>query len=742
MHRKPPAGGGDPPPYDMMAVSTAAATAGSYPCPSTIPPGGWYPSVGTFDPGTGPSNLRGAPTKFVGAATMETSVAQGTRQVEASRGGATVGYGPAVNGSNNVVQGGIPVQGVTMNQGVGISARGGAVQSGVQMHMVDGNRAGNAGWFPYGAPAIYSYGMGGGGVPTGMAQHTAAGGYGPSVDPHTSGQPSGFPGVQGQPVQVPPHWAAHFVRAAVVPEQQGAIYGVGQQQFQPEHHFPNVRMQPSNQTLTVEGGTTEASAEGGAEVAGKDGHEEDEKEVEGEDVDGNGKRRRLSAEERLKRSRERNRLHARKTRQRKKLQLQLLQQRTAELHEEQRRLRQAIKDRHTASILIGLSGGEGSQFTQGGSAMPLSSLTVGRGGSGQSESDDAGSRSGEGSSKDGSEGSTVGTGSTTSSGSGRTSSETNSSDASSRGARSEAGVESAAVAQQGENTEKGVRQEIGEEDGEDEGDIESMRVGRPDDSQRLRELVQKDRTECTAEEIEEIRRERNRMHAKRTRDRKKLHLEATEGAIARLEQENVKLRKSMDSMNVMVPLSADPGGPNQHTTPQAAVHLQHQTHLQPQHMLGHPPMATASAHHPHAHPQQGHPALHHLHAAPIQTPPHPGYYSHGMARMPIKPMMPVYMQQAGPGHLAPTPGFGTHPHTQAAANPITHGSTSAGGGQNQPAVHVQYMPFPPGMAAAAATASTSGKSLVGMGGVDGVVGSVSVQGNGANGWPLGVGLGP
>eukprot|EP00584_Thalassiosira_punctigera_P012892 CAMPEP_0172553146 /NCGR_PEP_ID=MMETSP1067-20121228/48814_1 /TAXON_ID=265564 ORGANISM="Thalassiosira punctigera, Strain Tpunct2005C2" /NCGR_SAMPLE_ID=MMETSP1067 /ASSEMBLY_ACC=CAM_ASM_000444 /LENGTH=79 /DNA_ID=CAMNT_0013341265 /DNA_START=28 /DNA_END=263 /DNA_ORIENTATION=- len=53
-------------------------------------------------------------------------------------------------------------------------------------------------------------------------------------------------------------------------------------------------------------------------------------------------------------SRERNRMHARKTRQRKKEHMQKLQNRADELKLEQIRLKQAINEKNTASILVGL----------------------------------------------------------------------------------------------------------------------------------------------------------------------------------------------------------------------------------------------------------------------------------------------------------------------------------------------------------------------------------------------------
>ncbi|CAM9807427.1 unnamed protein product, partial [Scytosiphon promiscuus] len=258
----------------------------------------------------------------------------------------------------------------------------------------------------------------------------------------------------------------------------------------------------------------------------------------------------------LQRSRERNQLHARKTRQRKKAQLQLLMTRSAELQAEQKRLRQAITDRRTASILLDMSGGTDDSKSGGaGAGTGPGSKKVGSkasrdhppaladmpGGTprpragmlrGSAESDDTG----DGSSKGGSGGngsddlgseSTAGTSCSVSS-SGRTSSEANSSDGANGGGKGGGGGGKADDKQQRRQQQQ-----------------QQPRVGNPGDAERLLELSQKTRSECTPEELEQIRRERNRMHAKRTRDRKKLHLEATEGMISRLEQENRMLRASM-----------------------------------------------------------------------------------------------------------------------------------------------------------------------------------------------------
>mmetsp|Transcript_27932 Transcript_27932/g.41410 ORF Transcript_27932/g.41410 Transcript_27932/m.41410 type:complete len:311 (-) Transcript_27932:292-1224(-) len=66
----------------------------------------------------------------------------------------------------------------------------------------------------------------------------------------------------------------------------------------------------------------------------------------------------VDAEERLARSRDRNREHARRTRLRKKQQLDTLQSRVKELQDENKLLKQTIEECSIASILLGLSSGE------------------------------------------------------------------------------------------------------------------------------------------------------------------------------------------------------------------------------------------------------------------------------------------------------------------------------------------------------------------------------------------------
>lgn len=70
-------------------------------------------------------------------------------------------------------------------------------------------------------------------------------------------------------------------------------------------------------------------------------------------------------------------------------------------------------------------------------------------------------------------------------------------------------------------------------------------------------LLGKDRSKCTPAELDQIRRERNRMHAKRTRDRKRLFMEEMEEVIKKLEEENTLLQNHLDELG---------GDPAQHTT--------------------------------------------------------------------------------------------------------------------------------------------------------------------------------
>jgi hypothetical protein len=62
------------------------------------------------------------------------------------------------------------------------------------------------------------------------------------------------------------------------------------------------------------------------------------------------------------------------------------------------------------------------------------------------------------------------------------------------------------------------------------------------------ELLGKDRSLCTSEELDRIRKERNRMHAKRTRDRKRVFMESMQDIVNNLQHENDILRKHLLSI--------------------------------------------------------------------------------------------------------------------------------------------------------------------------------------------------
>jgi hypothetical protein len=71
------------------------------------------------------------------------------------------------------------------------------------------------------------------------------------------------------------------------------------------------------------------------------------------------------------------------------------------------------------------------------------------------------------------------------------------------------------------------------------------------------DLLGKDRSKCTAEELDRIRRERNRMHAKRTRDRKRIFMDKMEDICKKLEAENGLLRNHLTSLDEDGPRSSD-----------------------------------------------------------------------------------------------------------------------------------------------------------------------------------------
>ena len=61
----------------------------------------------------------------------------------------------------------------------------------------------------------------------------------------------------------------------------------------------------------------------------------------------------------------------------------------------------------------------------------------------------------------------------------------------------------------------------------------------------------RNRVKCTPQERLRMRRERNRLHAKKTRDRKKWFLEASERTIADMEQEVQAMRNYLVSVKLM-----------------------------------------------------------------------------------------------------------------------------------------------------------------------------------------------
>jgi hypothetical protein len=73
-------------------------------------------------------------------------------------------------------------------------------------------------------------------------------------------------------------------------------------------------------------------------------------------------------------------------------------------------------------------------------------------------------------------------------------------------------------------------------------------------------LLHKDRSTCSPSELDQIRRERNRMHAKRTRDRKRIFMEEMEVMICQLEEENCLLCNHLDKVSNSRGVGVDKGG--------------------------------------------------------------------------------------------------------------------------------------------------------------------------------------
>jgi len=213
--------------------------------------------------------------------------------------------------------------------------------------------------------------------------------------------------------------------------------------------------------------------------------------------------KKLSTTDRLQRSRERNRMHARKTRQRKKEHMQKVQNCADELKLEQIRLKQAINEKNTASILVGLFAGPGESSISADSKVEslLKRPTE------------------------------------------------NIPDPSKI-------PELPALILPGQHTGK-----TGKRKSNDDENDELQQQQQDDGIDYV--LLGKCRSSCTPAELDEIRRERNRMHAKRTRDRKRIFMEEMEVMCKTLEEENNLLQSHYDKL-----ANKPSSSPNHETTMQ------------------------------------------------------------------------------------------------------------------------------------------------------------------------------
>jgi len=194
-----------------------------------------------------------------------------------------------------------------------------------------------------------------------------------------------------------------------------------------------------------------------------------------------------NSSDKLQRSRERNRIHARKTRQRKKEQMVGLQHQAEELKKEQIRIKQSINEKNTANILVGLfSFNNCEEDKSKKSEDPQVEMLLKR------------------SVEDIPDASKI--------------------------------TELPALILPGQHNSKKVRLDIS---GHQEMHNDGIDY----------ELLGKDRSKCTPEELDRIRRERNRMHAKRTRDRKRLFMEEMAEMCKKLREENSILQAHLESLD-------------------------------------------------------------------------------------------------------------------------------------------------------------------------------------------------
>lgn len=188
--------------------------------------------------------------------------------------------------------------------------------------------------------------------------------------------------------------------------------------------------------------------------------------------------------ERVKRSRERNKMHARKTRQRKKEHMLGLEKRVNDLKSKQISMKQLINEKATANILLCLAPRSSNVTTS--TVDPKVEALIQRP---NSEIPDATKI-----------------------------------------------PDLPVLILPGANSKKRkALQMVGGEDADSH---------YPDDGIDY-ELLGKDRSTCSPEELDKIRRERNRMHAKRTRDRKRIFMERMEEIMKTLQSENLVLEKHL-----------------------------------------------------------------------------------------------------------------------------------------------------------------------------------------------------
>mmetsp|Transcript_24187 Transcript_24187/g.33084 ORF Transcript_24187/g.33084 Transcript_24187/m.33084 type:complete len:444 (-) Transcript_24187:715-2046(-) len=260
------------------------------------------------------------------------------------------------------------------------------------------------------------------------------------------------------------------------------------------------------------------------------------------------KRLRLSSTERLERSRERNRIHARKTRQRKKVHLQQMQREMEQLQRQNRELAQSIKERIAAIILLVLRSPEstesllqmqGADILQDGLKDP-DALSPGTPSVDACEGDEA--------------------------------------DSSSESAHSKISHSDDVIPPDLPSSSlkaKALNPSLipGDDGDEMEPRLNGMILGVAEMAQMDidLELLQKDRSQCTQQELDQIRRERNRMHAKRTRVRKKVQMEEIQGKIQKLAEKNQALSSRLawlgsKSFTVLVEEDVPPATGNSETS--------------------------------------------------------------------------------------------------------------------------------------------------------------------------------